>query len=383
MVAIHKHSQIVNFDHGRDFAGNEPAPVRINNPNGGFAISTISQTPGSGAKKACVEISAETAYRIQSGWDYTDGQVDYDDDPASFERAAYRLIAENAPELNAAVAHAFASDAVVVEVHGLNVPFQTPKTPLDGRVDFRDVRTHVMQLTGAFGTGIGMGGFAYESENAGQLLRAVAPVRAFASQASSQGADDLGMHNDNANRPISVPADQHPGNQSPMNPYQAFVTVRADEATPMEVLALDDAVHETISRYGARTIQELLEPQFSVRRPDSHGGGLDVLGVPVLVLDDQGSFRSRFHASNVEGMNQEAQAAFNSFREIVLGSNHVMAFEGSPGSLLIYSNDRGLHRRRSYQPRYDGTDRYYIRTYFAPLDVINRYGRGPNHRVFA
>jgi len=29
-----------------------------------------------------------------------------------------------------------------------------------------------------------------------------------------------------------------------------------------------------------------------------------------------------------------------------------------------------MHRRRAFAPRFDGTDRYYVRTYLAPLDIL-------------
>ncbi|MGZ2505269.1 hypothetical protein EHI47_26495 [Rhizobium leguminosarum] len=48
----------------------------------------------------------------------------------------------------------------------------------------------------------------------------------------------------------------------------------------------------------------------------------------------------------------------------------VIALRSKPGDLILYSNTRMMHRRSAYEPRFDGTDRYFVRVYFAPLSLL-------------
>jgi len=151
----------------------------------------------------------------------------------------------------------------------------------------------------------------------------------------------------------------HPGNVGPMNPYQAFVAVRPSDP-PMEAVALADIIDETVKRHGAAIIDRLQLADFAINKPHSHPG-LDVEHVPVLIRDQNGHWHGRFHAVDVIGLSDESANAMRVFTEVVSNTRAIVAFRNKPGSLLLYSNTQCMHRRRSYVPRLDGTDRYYVR----------------------
>ncbi|MET4896589.1 hypothetical protein RN629_05360 [Sphingomonadaceae bacterium jetA1] len=350
---------------------------------GGSAIVSIRPTPGGCARHAVVTINPSAAKKVASIASERRRWGSYEDDPEGYEYDARMAFLDAVPEMTSGLMFAKTADATVIEVRGLPIDEDSPKTPSDGAVTEADVRSYIFNLVGSLAGSLSLRGFAYASENNGRLLRAVAPVRRLAAQASSQGfADDLGWHQDNANRFIpglSEPKEQIRG---PMNDYQAFVCVHAEDDVPMDVAALDDIVAEIGRRHGSVLVDILHRPEFGICRPASHGGGLDVEGVPLLARDRSGRLHGRFHASNVIGLTPEAQSAYERFKEILRASRSGLEIAGEKGALLLYANTRVMHRRRSFRPRFDEQDRYYIRLYLMNADALSGWNSLINDRVF-
>lgn len=353
------------------------------NSNGGAAaVVYLLKTPGNGACHAQIQVNACSAANVKKIHQNL-ADTSYEADPEQFERrVAYELV-YSAPELISAVNYAFSNGAVIIEVLGLPGPAVQPKTPDNGLVDEVSVAEHVVNLVGAFAGALGFQGFAYSGENNGKLLRVVAPKLENAGQASSQGfSHDLGMHMDNANRTIPHTYDTAQPERGPMNAYQAFATIKPCPDTPMEVAALQDIVNEVIEEHGVAVISALEKPDFAVRKPDSHGGGPDIVGVPVLVRDAKAQVHGRFHMANVVGMTSEAEVAMEKFRNIVSKTQSIVKIPGRKNGLILYSNSQCMHRRSRYSPRFDGNDRYYVRLYLTPFDVMAAFSAHAVGRVF-
>lgn len=347
---------------------------------GGAAMKTeparveMHWTRNSKPKHAIVHLTPLEQQRAISALPALRNLADYDKDPSGNEAKAAELVATYLSEVVRVIEllHRFGFPLIVVK--GLPAPCPGIATPLDGNVAEAAVKPNVGYLSGMFGAACKLGAFAYASENRGRILRAVTPVRAAAGKASSQGFDhDLGMHNDNTNQPMLIEQAFVRGKPF-MNPVQGFVAINTRADVPMEVESLDDILWYLEEVHGGDAVLPLFEPEFAIRWPDSHvhAGQIAVEGVPLLVRDADGSVHSRFHASNVVALTEDAKDALDKFGDFAATGTSVIEIGSNPGDLIVYSNTRMMHRRRAFAPRFDGTDRYYVRAYLAPLDVLSR-----------
>tara|TARA_E500000318_G_C3569136_1_gene217056 strand:- start:6669 stop:7715 length:1047 start_codon:yes stop_codon:yes gene_type:complete len=339
-------------------------------------------TPGQGAVHARMTVNRRAAHALGKIHKEMAGRS-YEADPERYEQdVAYHFV-YRLPTLVSAINYAMANNAIIIEVLGLPGPEKPPLTPEDGCVVEAKVGEHVVNLVGTFAGASGLRGFSYVGENDGLMLRPVLPKRETASQASSQGfANDLDMHMDNADRTIPQTFDSARSDRGPMNSYQAFATVRECPHTPMEIAALQDIVNEAIEAHGNNLIDVLKQSDFAVRKPDSHGGGEALKGVPVLVKDSDGRMHGRFHMANVTGLTTQAEDALKKFRKVVAEAGSIVRIQGRPNGLILYSNTQCMHRRSRYIPRFDGSDRFYLRLYLSSFGVMTAYGAHANGRVF-
>ncbi|MCJ8507857.1 hypothetical protein MUU53_08010 [Rhizobium lemnae] len=351
---------------------------------GGSAIASVQKTPGGCGRHAVITINSAAAQKIAAIRSERRENGSYEQDPAAYEQDARLCFLDAVPEMISALMFAKTADATTIEVRGLPVPEGKVRTPDDGVVVERDVRGYVFNLVGSLVGSLSLKGFSYSSENHGRLLRAVAPVAQLASQASSQGyADDLGWHQDNANRPMVAAIDPAACSRGPMNEYQAFICVHADEQVPMDVANLEDIVHELSQRHGSVLVDTLFQPEFGLCRPSSHGGGLDATEVSLLARDGKGRLHGRFHAGNVIGMTPTAQASYDAFKAACGATKSRMEIDGERGAVLIYENTRVMHRRRRFTPQFNGSDRYYIRLYMTNHDTFKCWQQFAQERVFS
>ena len=259
-------------------AGNiSPLNSTFRGSEGGSVEVRVNQTPGNTEKRVVVTLNKSNAEKVAAISSERLRFGDYDVDPDGYEHDAHAALLDAVPDLMHAMAYARTVNPVQIEVCGFFAEEPVPMTPLDGIVISENVRRHIFNLVGTLAGGWNLKGIGYHSENFQKLLRAVSPVALNAGQASSQGfAADLGWHGDNANRAIPGVHDCHPGGRGPMNPFQAFVNVRSDASTPMETVALADAVSQASREHGAAIIDQLQRSEFAIDKPDSHGGGRDV-----------------------------------------------------------------------------------------------------------
>lgn len=298
---------------------------------------------------------------------------DYDKSPVAFEAMATDHVAVCLPDVTRILEllHSFGFPLIVVK--GLPKPFPAIATPLDGNVDAAAVKPHVAAFVGLFGLGCKLGGFAYATENRGLILRAVTPLLSEKGKASSQGFDsDLCWHNDNANHFMLNEAGFSPG-KAFMNPVQGFVAINTRPDVPMELVSLDDVLFQLEERFGKGVRDDLFDSGFGVLWPDSHVLARQVAAknVPLLVNDESGNVHSRFHGSNVFAIDERCGRALEIFREVLSATTSIVEIDSDPGDLIVYSNTRMMHRRRAFEPRFDGSDRYFVRVYLAPLRAFN------------
>lgn len=86
-----------------------------------------------------------------------------------------------------------------------------------------------------------------------------------------------------------------------------------------------------------------------------------------------------FDQDLMRGVNQQAQQAL----ETVIGiyPRHRRSFVLNPGQVLILDNHRAVHGRSPFEPRFDGTDRFVVRSFVVTDLAKSRHARGGDSRV--
>jgi L-asparagine oxygenase len=110
----------------------------------------------------------------------------------------------------------------------------------------------------------------------------------------------------------------------------------------------------------------LSEPHFSIRSDGSHA----VLGQrkKAAVLDGEGADALvRYDPVFTDFDNAEAELAFAQFEAFTLRKS--LSFTIDTGQALIFNNKIGIHARTEFPPRFDGTDRWIIKSQVVPVST--------------
>jgi hypothetical protein len=300
--------------------------------------------------------SQEFARLTATMWDATDVAIDRppapDSDPSIWLRRAAALLERADPVLVRSLCHAAAPTRPVIVVRGLPTSPVPPATPCAGVVDLAASRQAIINLHAVVGC-LGLHPVAYAEESA-STLHAVCPVTKAWGEVSSHGFDSaLPAHTDYADRPI----DELVRDQSPAAAVLAFAIERAEPGTPMQCISL----HRLLSRLSPERIAAGQQEEFAVRAPAIFGSGHPPR-VRRLFLPDSGSgVRCRLNLGTMHGLTARASRLLHEIREILTDAAMVEMIHVRRGDIVIMDNQRTLHRRGSFTPRWDGTDRYFIR----------------------
>lgn len=240
-------------------------------------------------------------------------------------------------------------------IKGFPINTNLPPTPPDGFVDINAVIQPLEILLGVFQT-MGVLPVAYAGENRNCFVRHVVPAKEALDEVSSHGSRvPLNCHIDNPHLPI--------GNEScelecPAPNYIAWLGLRCDINVPTSVVLLDDVI-SALPSFG---IESLRKPIFDIDRPPSFGSGaLEYRRAPILVPDANGFLCSRFGFARPTDV--ESTYALGLFDLIANDPRLAHSVLLQTGDLLIINNQRVLHARSPFVPRYDGTDRWLLRLY--------------------
>jgi L-asparagine oxygenase len=201
----------------------------------------------------------------------------------------------------------------------------------------------------------------YAAEKDGALVQHVFPTEAERSASSNESsAIDLGFHTE--------------FNYSPGAPEQSFGVAAPDfvlllalrspperSATTLIVDAreLCDALHPG-------HLAALREARFELRAPHSFaGGGARPWSPPLPLIRGPADAPSVVFdiACGVRGIDEEAEAALDGLRRACADPALWQSVELAPGELLAIENTRCAHARSAYDARFDGRDRWLLRTY--------------------
>jgi len=232
----------------------------------------------------------------------------------------------------------------------------TPVLPTDAEyVEIKNSDLHGALLSAHFEAGLWP--VVYLGENDGHLIRHVCPMMKAEEKISSQGGKFYFYpHVDNPDLRITGEASVPTMGDCPET--LTLLCLRKQVNVKTSLLKLDSV----IERLPEKTKYILSQPVSSINRPASFEEKFSVEGVPVLVKDNN-TWYSRFDWHNTSGMNTEAEDALKIMRECTL--DHSLWFDAplNPGDAITFLNQRTMHTRNAFQPRFDGTDRWLLRVF--------------------
>ena len=280
------------------------------------------------------------------------GLLPPDHDPSAWlERGA--VVLERAdPVLVHSLRRAASRACPVIVVRGLPVDPVPPATPDDGIVDLEASRQAIINLHAVVGC-LGLHPVAYVKESS-STLHAVCPMKGARGEVSSRGFDAaLPLHTDYADRPIDEPV----RDQSPAAAVLAFAVERAEPAIPMQCVP----TRRLLSVLSPEQIRIGRLDEFAVRAPDLFGGGQPRRVRRLFLSDIESGERCRLNFGTMIGLTARASRLLHEIREVLSDETMIEMIHVRRGDVVIMDNQRTLHRRASFAPRWDGTDRYFIR----------------------
>ncbi|MDT0541503.1 guanitoxin biosynthesis L-enduracididine beta-hydroxylase GntD [Streptomyces lonegramiae] len=189
--------------------------------------------------------------------------------------------------------------------------------------------------------------FGWETQQAGRLVHDVVPSEyAQSSQTSASSSAELGWHTEDAFHPHRA----H---------YLGLACLRNPDRVPTTLTELRSL------RLTERTRSVLSMPRFHHLPDTSHSPtGSDDAGAwadpaPARILAGPPGNQSLCVDADftvVSGDDPEARAALDELKEEI--GRHLGDLALEPGDYLFLDNQRCVHGRRSFRPRFDGTDRW-------------------------
>ncbi|WP_245223056.1 TauD/TfdA family dioxygenase, partial [Pseudomonas gingeri] len=246
---------------------------------------------------------------------------------------------------------------VALIVRGLPVDPGLPATPYDAEPGIEQVPV----LAGAILSVLAMletRPVGYEGESDTTVFRHVSPKQEHETTTSSFGSRlGLGMHVDNPHLPLTCEAVT---GLSACPEYLSLTGLRCELDVPTRIVAIQDVL-DSLPDF---VEQELQQPNFAIRRPDSFGKQGNVLeSVPLLYRTPSGGLHCRYNKASVTATTANADVALQLFEAAANHPDVTRHILLQPGDMLIFKNQQTLHARDGFAPRYDGRDRWMIRVF--------------------
>lgn len=194
-----------------------------------------------------------------------------------------------------------------------------------------------------------IGGFpvCYKQEHGGKLIHNLVPVhKTEYGQISTSSKTNLYLHTELA---------FHPYKPS----FIFLLCLRGDEAAATTIAS----INEIMEKLDEETIKILELPNFTTGIDESFKNGKNdnfSLITPVLRNTETGFDDSKwtmtFDLQLMKGLDADSEFALNKMRDAVNASVDNVYLK--TGDLMLIDNNRAVHGRSSFQPRYDGTDRW-------------------------
>lgn len=260
----------------------------------------------------------------------------------------------------------------------LDIDHVLPPTPTsNGFVDEAKIIKTVKNLL-SYLSGMQLYPVVYEGENDGKLLRHVVPKEGMEKQISSYGSRESFLpHVDNPDLAIRTEAYRK---TSPCPDTLSLLCLRQQENVATSIIKLDDIV----ASLSDRDINLLQENCFCVSRPASFDKTSVLKNVPLLSIHN-GKYISRFDYHNVFSESSLHQSALENFKKSSLDHDKWLELHLQPKQIITFDNQRVLHTRNGFTPKFDGFDRWLIRVFYLyhKPDVSYLFSCDCNHHLSA
>jgi alpha-ketoglutarate-dependent taurine dioxygenase len=217
----------------------------------------------------------------------------------------------------------------------------TPPSPTSATQ--KDLTSEFVLLTVARRLGQPVG---YLPEHGGDLVQNLVPTQAHADrQVSTSSKVDLMFHTEAAFHP-----------HRPR--YLLLLCLRGDERAVTTL----SSIFEVLPLLPWKVVDTLFQPRFRTAVDESYlHGRPNVLGAPMPVLSGERHRPSMvFDADLMVGTDTEADDALRALAQVVQAHHTGLALQA--GDLLVVDNNVAVHGRSSYEPRWDGYDRWLQRS---------------------
>lgn len=245
-------------------------------------------------------------------------------------------------------------------LQGLPIDEALPDTPVAGQVPTDrptlDAEKSLLGLAQLMGTPVG-----YLTEKDGRLVHHVVPMQGGEYTQSNRGSKVfLTYHNDSMYDASMVFNSHNPD-------YLLLLCLRADHDGLASTLYAD--AREVCAELPAQVRELLRQPRFRMAAPSNYTllirgapDGEKVWSDPVPVLSGPLQLPEIYIAANgVQALDPQAEEALAALLQACerVGERHRVQLR--PGDALLINNRKGVHARTSFQPRYDGRDRWLLR----------------------
>lgn len=213
----------------------------------------------------------------------------------------------------------------------------TPATPYVEEEKVRHITKIFLDNAKKYGQPI-----RYKQEQEGRLIQNILPVhKTEYEQISTSSKVDLALHTETAFHPYRPD-------------YVLLLCLRGD---PNAITTYAN-VEDIVSKLDLWVLAALQKKWFTTNIDISFrtNGEKDV-DIPISVLQKtENGYNFIYDFTFVKGMDPLATAALDKLHEAVASSIQDIVLE--TGDLLVIDNNKTIHGRRQFQPKYDGTDRW-------------------------
>ena len=228
-------------------------------------------------------------------------------------------------------------------VLSLPINCNIPRTPIDGNFDVMEIKEIALMLLNVHHN-LGLLPVVYEGENDGQLIRNVCPIEKNKNQIGSQGSVyDFDMHVDNPDLRLNGEDRNCAGVPNTLSLF----CLRNSEQIATNLVHLDDV----LSKLNEEEISLLMENEFDVTE-----------SLPLLTFHE-GKYHTRFDSHNVSSKSEKHKTVLDKFRKLANDNNIYKSFNLQMGDFIIFNNQRMLHSRKAFTPKFNGLDRWLLRVF--------------------
>lgn len=254
----------------------------------------------------------------------------------------------------------------------LDIDQDLPSTPTkSGFVDESEIAVSVSSLF-AYLSAMDLYPVVYEGENDGRLLRNVVPKEGMENQVSSYGSKQSFLpHIDNPD--LALRSEIGLRDVYPCPDTLSLLCLRQIKNVATSIIKLDDVLGELSDD----DIALLQDNVFNVSRPASFSNHSILRDVPLLSKYNQ-IYISRFDYHNVFTDSLEHKYALDNFKKSSIDEKKWIRLYLKPAQIVTFDNQRTLHTRDGFTPKFNGFDRWLIRVFGLYQKPAPKYLLSPN-----